>query len=91
MSTLWFDVMSRFSEDPDWSNLLPGADRSGTELLSSDDELLDDDPDLYEKYRRDPEYTSKVDDLDRVKSLSAKSLKDFSWLKPPEDWKKSED
>ena len=93
MSTLWFDIMSCISDDPDWSNLsgknLAGADRSGTELLSSDDELLDDDPDFYEMRRLKPQYTSKFDSLDNVKSLSGKSLKDFSWLKPPEDWNKN--
>ena len=83
MSTLWFDVMSRYCEDPDWSNL-PGADRSGLEPWE------DDEDNLVESYPASPDsqYKPKVDDLDRAKSLSAKSSKDFSWLKPPEDWKK---
>ena len=77
MSTLWFDVMSRYSDDPDWSNLpVSGTDRSGLDYY-----------DEYETCRPASQYTSQVEDLDKERSLSGKSLKDFSWLKPPENWK----
>ena len=61
MSTLWFDVMNLYYEDPDWSNL-PDADNSGIELLSSDDEILDEDPDWFEINRIDyPQHKPKIE------------------------------
>jgi hypothetical protein len=61
MSTLWFDVMNLYCDDPDWSNL-PDADNSGIELLSSDDEILDEDPDWFEINRIDyPQHKPKIE------------------------------
>jgi len=67
MSTLWFEVMSRFEDNPDWSK----------KSFDSSDELQD----MYER---------RLGIGQKSKARSKHQADDYSWLKPPEDWKKPE-
>ena len=69
MSTLFFDVMNIFDDDPDWST---------SPMAWDDDELADgEDDNLADLYERKLGIGKK----------SKREVEDYSWLKPPENWK----
>ncbi|HNZ15573.1 MAG TPA: hypothetical protein PKI51_06175 [Anaerolineaceae bacterium] len=62
MSNLWFDVMSRFEDNPDWSRINFDGEKAAK---------------MYERRLG-------------IGQKSKNQVEDYSWLKPPENWKSEE-
>ena len=81
MSTLWFDIMSRIEDDPDWSDL-PETDKSSPLEYSGDynDQFPVVSLESFMHYG-----SSRWKDVPGIGRKTEKQRK-YSWLKPPEDW-----
>jgi len=83
MSNLFFDLMDAYYPDSDWSNL-PGADKSSCleddyseeSDAEVDEDAIDNSPNenLYYNYGEGGQKRTRA-------------VKNYSWLKPPSDWK----
>ena len=95
MSTLFFDIMNSIYDDPDWSELETGEidppDEDDYSEESGPDSCLDEFNGIIDSGNAN-NIPFKVELAYRqVEKPSKKPFKEtYNWLKPPEDWKKSE-